>query len=54
MTKRDLSVLTDGEVYQLLEPGPVVMVTTFGNERSNIMTMSWHILHQRLKCQGSV
>jgi len=29
-------------VYGLLEPGPVVLVTTAGNERPNIMTMSWH------------
>jgi hypothetical protein len=27
-------------VYGLLEPGPVVMVTTAGRERPNIMTMS--------------
>ena len=31
-------------VYRLLEPGPVVMVTTCRNERSNIMTMSWHTM----------
>lgn len=31
-------------VYQLLEPGPVVMVTTAGKERPNIMTMSWHTM----------
>lgn len=31
-------------VYRLLEPGPVVMVTTRRNERSNIMTMSWHTM----------
>ena len=29
-------------VYGLLEPGPVVLVTTAGSERPNIMTMSWH------------
>ena len=32
------------EVYRLLEPGPVVMVTTAGPERTNIMTMSWHMM----------
>jgi flavin reductase (DIM6/NTAB) family NADH-FMN oxidoreductase RutF len=31
-------------VYQLLEPGPVVMVTTFHRGRSNVMTMSWHTM----------
>jgi flavin reductase (DIM6/NTAB) family NADH-FMN oxidoreductase RutF len=30
------------KVYGLLEPGPVVLVTTAGSERANIMTMSWH------------
>lgn len=32
------------KVYRLLEPGPVVMVTTAGKERTNIMTMSWHTM----------
>lgn len=32
------------EVYRLLEPGPVVMVTTVGPKRPNIMTMSWHLM----------
>jgi len=32
------------KVYQLLEPGPVVMVTTARNGTSNIMTMSWHMM----------
>jgi Conserved protein/domain typically associated with flavoprotein oxygenases, DIM6/NTAB family len=31
-------------VYGLLEPGPVVMVTTARNGRHNIMTMSWHTM----------
>ena len=29
------------QVYRLLEPGPVVMVTTAHKGRANIMTMSW-------------
>ena len=29
------------QVYKLLEPGPVVMVTTMRGRRPNIMTMSW-------------
>jgi flavin reductase (DIM6/NTAB) family NADH-FMN oxidoreductase RutF len=32
------------KVYALLEPGPVVMVSTASRERSNIMTMSWHTM----------
>jgi len=32
------------KVYGLLEPGPVVLLTTASNERPNIMTMSWHTL----------
>jgi flavin reductase (DIM6/NTAB) family NADH-FMN oxidoreductase RutF len=31
-------------VYRLLEPGPVVMVTTARKTRANIMTMSWHTM----------
>jgi len=32
------------KVYQLLEPGPVVLLTTARKERTNIMTMSWHMM----------
>lgn len=32
------------EVYRLLEPGPVVMLTTAKGERKNVMTMSWHTM----------
>jgi flavin reductase (DIM6/NTAB) family NADH-FMN oxidoreductase RutF len=32
------------QVYGLLEPGPVVMVTTARAGRANIMTMSWHTM----------
>ena len=31
-------------VYGLLEPGPVVMVTTARKGQENIMTMSWHTM----------
>lgn len=31
-------------VYQLLEPGPVVLLTTFARERPNVMAMSWHTM----------
>lgn len=29
------------KVYQLLEPGPVVLLTTADKKRANVMTMSW-------------
>jgi flavin reductase (DIM6/NTAB) family NADH-FMN oxidoreductase RutF len=32
------------KVYQLLEPGPVVLLTTAEKGRANIMTMSWHMM----------
>ena len=32
------------KVYSLLEPGPVVMVTTSYRGRSNVMAMSWHTM----------
>lgn len=32
------------EVYQLLEPGPVVLLTTSHEGRHNVMTMSWHMM----------
>jgi len=31
-------------VYQLLEPGPVVLLTTTHKGRANAMTMSWHTM----------
>ncbi len=31
-------------VYGLLEPGPVVLVTTAEKGRANVMTMSWHTM----------
>ncbi len=31
-------------IYQLLEPGPVVLLTTARKGRPNIMTMSWHMM----------
>lgn len=32
------------KVYRLLEPGPVVMVSTFWHGKANAMTMSWHTM----------
>jgi len=31
-------------VYQLLEPGPVVLLTTARKGRANVMAMSWHMM----------
>jgi flavin reductase (DIM6/NTAB) family NADH-FMN oxidoreductase RutF len=33
-----------GQVYRLLEPGPVVLVTTVRKGRANVMAMSWHTM----------
>jgi len=41
MTKRPLPL---AEVYRLIEPGPVVLVSTLSGGRANIMTMSWHMM----------
>ena len=32
------------KVYQLIEPGPVVLLTTAHKGRANVMTMSWHTM----------
>jgi flavin reductase (DIM6/NTAB) family NADH-FMN oxidoreductase RutF len=32
------------KVYQLLEPGPVVLLTTVHRRIPNVMTMSWHMM----------
>jgi flavin reductase (DIM6/NTAB) family NADH-FMN oxidoreductase RutF len=32
------------EVYRLLEPGPVVLLTTAGKRRANVMAQSWHMM----------
>jgi flavin reductase (DIM6/NTAB) family NADH-FMN oxidoreductase RutF len=41
MTKRPLPL---SEVYRLIEPGPVVLVSTSSAGRPNVMTMSWHMM----------
>lgn len=33
-----------GKVYGLLEPGPVVLITTAQQGRLNVMTQSWHTM----------
>jgi flavin reductase (DIM6/NTAB) family NADH-FMN oxidoreductase RutF len=32
------------KVYQILEPGPVVLLTTARKGRANVMAMSWHTM----------
>ena len=32
------------KVYQLIEPGPVVLLTTAHKGRANVMTLSWHMM----------
>ncbi len=41
MSMRNLPL---GEVYRLLEPGPVVLLTTAHRNRTNVMAMSWHMM----------
>lgn len=41
MTKKSFPL---PKVYGLLEPGPVVMLTTASRGRPNIMAMSWHTM----------
>ena len=41
MVKKPLPL---SRVYRLLEPGPVVLVTTAYKGRANVMTMSWHTM----------
>ena len=41
MARRELAL---SKVYGLLEPGPVVLLTTAQKGKANIMTMSWHTM----------
>ena len=41
MGKRHLPL---GQVYRLLEPGPVILLTTAQEGKENVMTMSWHTM----------
>ena len=38
------TALALSRVYRLLEPGPVVLVTTANRTRANVMTLSWHLM----------
>lgn len=39
-----MTELSLSEVYRLLEPGPVVLLTTAQHGRANVMAMSWHMM----------
>ena len=39
--KRTLAL---SNVYGLLEPGPVVLLSTAGRDRPDVMAMSWHVM----------
>jgi len=39
-----MKALPLAKVYQLLEPGPVVLLTTARKGRANVMAMSWHMM----------
>jgi flavin reductase (DIM6/NTAB) family NADH-FMN oxidoreductase RutF len=41
---RTFRKLALAKVYQLLEPGPVVLLATAHKGSSNVMTMSWHMM----------
>lgn len=42
--KRGKRAFPLGRVYSLLEPGPVVLVSTVRGGRPNIMTLAWHTM----------
>lgn len=39
-----MKTLPIGKAFQLIEPGPVVLVTTAHRGRTNVMTMTWHMV----------
>ena len=41
MSMKELAL---AKVYQLIEPGPVVLLTTARSGRANVMAMSWHMM----------
>jgi flavin reductase (DIM6/NTAB) family NADH-FMN oxidoreductase RutF len=41
MPMRELAI---EKAFMLIEPGPVVLVTTNANGRNNVMTISWHMV----------
>jgi flavin reductase (DIM6/NTAB) family NADH-FMN oxidoreductase RutF len=41
---RAMKELPLADVYKLIEPGPVVLLTTAARGRANVMAMSWHMM----------
>ena len=39
-----MKALPLSKVYQLIEPGPVALLTTAQRGRNNVMTLSWHMM----------
>jgi flavin reductase (DIM6/NTAB) family NADH-FMN oxidoreductase RutF len=39
-----MNELSLSKAFQLIEPGPVVLVTTMHKGKANVMTMSWHMV----------
>jgi flavin reductase (DIM6/NTAB) family NADH-FMN oxidoreductase RutF len=39
-----MNELALSKAYELIEPGPVVLLTTVHKGRANVMTMSWHMM----------
>lgn len=44
IARRELKSYPLSKIYQLLEPGPVVLLTTARKGRRNVMTLSWHMM----------
>jgi flavin reductase (DIM6/NTAB) family NADH-FMN oxidoreductase RutF len=44
LDRRFMKELPLADVYKLLEPGPVVLLTTYHKGFANVMTMSWHMM----------
>jgi flavin reductase (DIM6/NTAB) family NADH-FMN oxidoreductase RutF len=42
------------KAFQLIEPGPVVLVTTAYKNKANVMTMSWHMVMEFTPLIGCV
>jgi flavin reductase (DIM6/NTAB) family NADH-FMN oxidoreductase RutF len=42
------------KAFHLIEPGPVVLVTTAYKKKANVMTMSWHMMMEFTPLIGCV
>jgi flavin reductase (DIM6/NTAB) family NADH-FMN oxidoreductase RutF len=39
-----MTELPIGKAFMLIEPGPVILVTTSNNGQNNMVTISWHMV----------